>query len=102
MSDKTEKAGETGAGLPDVTKGWGLEAFTLKHPFAFKGGEVREIKVRVPTGADIEAYVQSPGRGVRALAVKLADAPEAVLDAMHGRDYSRLMTFVGKFAAGSD
>lgn len=86
--------------LPDVTKGWGLETVELKHPFVFKGGERREVKVRIPTGADIEAYVRSPERGFRSLAVKLADIDEPALDAMHGADYARLMSFVGEFVAG--
>jgi hypothetical protein len=89
------------AALPDVTKGWGLETFALKHPYVFKGGERHEIKVRVPTGADIESYVRSPDRGFRALAVKLADIDEPALDAMHGADYARLMAFVGEFVAGT-
>ncbi len=87
--------------LPDATKGWGLESFALKHPFTFRGGERREIAVRVPTGADIEAYVRSPDRGFRVLAVKLADVDAAALDAMHGSDYARLMSFVGEFVAGT-
>lgn len=96
----TEKSAETA--LPDATKGWGQETFKLKHPFVFKGGEVREIKVRVPTGADVEAYIQAPGRGFRSLAIKLADTSEPTIDAMHAVDYSRLMAFVGKFTASTD
>ncbi len=100
MTEKTEKSGEHAA-LPDVTKGWGLETFELKHPHVFRGGERRAIKVRVPTGADIEAYVRSPERGFRALALKLADVDEAAIDGMHGSDYARLMGFVGEFVAGT-
>ena len=47
-----------------------------------------KFAVRVPTGADIEAYIRSPDRGFRALALKLVDADARVLDAMHGADYS--------------
>jgi hypothetical protein len=97
----TEETAETAASLPDVTKGWGLSTFTLKHPFVFRGGARREIQVRIPSGADIEAYVRSPERGFRALAVKLADIDEAALDALHGSDYARLMAFVGEFVAGT-
>ena len=97
-----EKNAEADAALPDVTKGWGLETFALKHPFVFKGGERREIEVRTPTGADIEAFIQAPGRGLRPLAARLANIDEAALDAMHGADYSRLLAFVGKFTAGTD
>lgn len=93
-----EKSDETG--LPDASKGWGQETFELKRPFLFKGGERRAIKVRVPSGADIEAFIQAPGRGFRALALKLADIDEAALDAMHASDYSRLLAFVGKFTTG--
>ncbi len=97
----TEKSAETQTPIPDVTKGWGLEAFELRHPFLFRGGERRAIAVRTPTGADIEAYVRSPERGFRSLALRLADIDEPALDAMHGSDYARLMTFVGEFVAGT-
>lgn len=96
----TEKAAETEK-LPDATKGWGQETFKLKHPFVFKGGEQREIKVRVPSGADVEAYLRTPDRTFRTLALKLADVPEPVLDAMHAADYARLMSFVGEYIAGT-
>ena len=94
MTEKT-------ADLPDATKGWGLETFALKHPFLFAGVERREITVRVPTGADIEAYIRLPDRTLRALAEKLADADARVLDALHASDYSRLMSWVGEFLAGT-
>ena len=100
MGEKTENSDDAGK-LPDFTHGWGVETFTLKHPGVFKGGAIREIKVRTPTGADIEAYVRSPERGFRVLALKLADIPEPVLDAMHGSDYARLMGLMGDFVAGT-
>jgi hypothetical protein len=86
--------------LVDASKGWGLEDFELKHPFKFAGVEFRKFAFRVPTGADIEAYIRSPDRGFRALALKLVDADAKALDAMHGADYSRLMAELGKFVAG--
>jgi hypothetical protein len=86
--------------LVDAEKGWGLEDFDVNHPFKFAGVEFRKLAIRVPTGADIEAYIRSPDRGFRMLALKLVDADAKVLDAMHGADYSRLMAELGKFVAG--
>jgi len=54
----------------------------------------------VPSGAEIEAYIKSPDRGLRVLAASVVDADAKVLDAMHGGDYSRLMAELGKFVAG--
>lgn len=88
--------------LRDASKGWGLDTFKLKHPFTLAGAAHSELSVRVPTGADIEAYLRAPERSFRALAAKLVDAPEAVLDAMRGNDYSRLLKHVGEFVAGTD
>jgi hypothetical protein len=87
--------------LVDAEKGWGLEDFELKHPFKLAGVEFRKFSFRVPTGVDIEAYVRSPTRGFRALALKVVDADEKVLGAMHGSDYSRLMAKMGEFVAGA-
>jgi hypothetical protein len=95
-----KKAEDKKQEITDAEKGWGLEDFELNHPFKFAGVEFRKLAVRVPTGADIEAYIRSPDRGFRALALKLADADAKVLDAMHGADYSRLMAELGKFVAG--
>jgi len=95
-----KKAEDKKQEITDAEKGWGLEDFELNHPFKFAGVEFRKLAVRVPTGADIEAYIRSPDRGFRALALKLADADDKVLDAMHGADYSRLMAELGKFVAG--
>jgi hypothetical protein len=86
--------------IVDASKGWGLEDFELKHPFKFAGVEFRKFSFRVPTGADIEAYVRAPERSYRVLATKLVDADAKALDVMHGGDYSRLMAEVGKFIAG--
>jgi len=86
--------------IVDAEKGWGLEDFALKHPFKFAGVEFHKVSIRVPTGADIEAYIKSPDRGLRNLAAKVVDADAKVLDAMHGSDYSRLMSAVGEFVAG--
>jgi len=95
-----KKAEDKKQEITDAEKGWGLEDFELNHPFKFAGVEFRKLAVRVPTGADIEAYIRSPDRGFRALALKLVDADAKVLDAMHGADYSRLMAELGKFVAG--
>jgi hypothetical protein len=86
--------------IVDASKGWGIEDFELRRPFKFAGMEFRKLAIRVPTGADIEAYVKSPDRGLRVLALRLVDADVKVLDAMHGSDYSRLMASVGEFVAG--
>jgi len=86
--------------IVDASKGWGLEGFVLKRPFKFAGQTFVKISFRVPTGADIEAYVRSPDRGFRALALKVADTDAKILDAMHGSDYSRLMALMGEFVAG--
>jgi hypothetical protein len=86
--------------LVDASKGWGIEEFELRRPFKFAGVEFRALKVRVPTGADIEAYIRSPDRGLRVLALRLVDADAKALDAMHGSDYSRLLASVGEFVAG--
>jgi len=93
MADKT---------LPDASAGWGQETFALKHPFVLAGVEVREIKLRVPTGADVEAYIRAPERSLRAFALKLADAEPKAIDAMRGNDYSRLLKQVGEYLAGTD
>ena len=95
MADK-----QVGTPIVDADKGWGLEAFALKHPFRFGGVEFKTVEVRVPSGADIEAYIKSPERGLRVLAAKLVDADAKVLDAMHGSDYSRLLAAMGEFIAG--
>ncbi|MGD0642500.1 MAG: phage tail assembly protein [Roseiarcus sp.] len=86
--------------IVDASKGWGLEDFPLKHPFKFAGVEFRKFSFRVPSGAEIEAYIKSPDRGLRVLAASVVDADAKVLDAMHGGDYSRLMAELGKFVAG--
>ena len=93
----TEKTAETA--LPDASKGWGQETFALRHPFTFAGVERREVKIRVPTGADIQRlWVEAEGRkGFRPLALALAEIDERALDAFHAEDYSRLLAFVGKF-----
>jgi len=77
-----KKAEDKKQEITDAEKGWGLEDFELNHPFKFAGVEFRKLAVRVPTGADIEAYIRSPDRGFRALALKLADADAKVLDAI--------------------
>ena len=100
MTDNAKAADKADAEIVDAVKGWGLEDFELNHPFRFAGVTFAKFAVRVPTGADIEAYIRSPDRGFRALALKLVDADAKVLDAMHGADYSRLMVELGKFVAG--
>lgn len=80
--------------------GWGEETLPLKHPFTFAGATVREIKLRIPTGRDIEAYYAAPSRTLRALLDRLVNCDDKQLDAMHGSDYARLMGIVGEFAAG--
>jgi len=92
---------ENETALVDASKGWGLEDFTLKHPFSFAGQEFRKFDVRVPTGADIEAFIRGKESSVRSLVDLLVDADAKVLNAMHGADYSRLLKFVGKFLADS-
>ncbi len=86
--------------IVDASKGWGLEDFELKHPFKFAGMEFKKVSFRVPTGADIEAYINAPVRTFRVLAKTLVDADAKALDAMHGSDYARLMAELGKFVAG--
>lgn len=80
--------------------GWGDETYVLKHPFVFAGATVREVKLRIPTGRDLEFYYASPARTLRMMLDRLADVDEKQLDAMHGSDYARLMGIVGEFAAG--
>jgi len=84
----------------DASKGWGTEEFELKRPFKFAGVDFSKVVVRVPSGADIDAYVKTPDRNLRSLALKLADVDARVLDAMHGSDYARLLSSVGEFVAG--
>lgn len=84
----------------DASKGWGSEDFKLNHPFKFAGVEFRQFSFRVPTGADIDAYLNSTDRGLRTFATKIVDTDPKVLDAMHGGDYARLLKTVGEFVAG--
>ena len=92
---------ETKEALPDVSKGWGVEEFPLRHPFRFAGVEYRALSIRTPTGYDIDAFVRGKEATVRGLAQQLVDADAKVLDAMHGADYARLMSQLGKFVAGT-
>lgn len=85
----------------DASKGWGLEDFPLKHPFRFAGVEFSKFSFRVPTGGDIDAYLNATDRGLRSFATRIVDADPKVLDAMHGGDYARLLKTVGEFVAGA-
>jgi hypothetical protein len=96
LSDTSDKAGE----LPDAGKGWGTEAFPLKKPFKFAGVDYRELTIRVPTGLDIKAYVESRAPGYHELARRLVDADVKVLESMHAADYSRLMRKMGEYIGG--
>lgn len=84
----------------DASAGWGSEAFDLVHPFRFAGMIYAALKIRVPSGADIEAYLAGADTSLRALALRLCDADEKIMAAMHGADYARLLKTVGEFIAG--
>ena len=80
--------------------GWGSDSFVLKHPFLFAGMTYSTVTVRVPSGADIAAYLSSDDVTLRALALRLCEADDKILGAMHGADYARLLKHVGEFIAG--
>lgn len=80
--------------------GWGDDDLDLKRPFIFAGATYTVLKIRVPSGRDLEAYYAASDRTLRALALRLLTVDEKVLDAMHASDYARLIGRVGEYAAG--
>ena len=95
---------KTPAALTDLdVQGWGDEVYLLRRPFRFRGEAYAEVKVRVPTGADVERRIRgvNPMAEMKALVEDLTDLHPDVLGVMYAADRAGLMALVGKHMAAA-
>ena len=89
------------APLRDAATGWGSDTFVLKYPFRFANVDYHALTLRIPSGADMQAFLDGTDTSNRALVLRLAEADKLLIDAMHGSDFARLMIDVGKYVTGA-